>query len=58
MGMESSLIFAICYLQETSSETSLCNKFENMDLLLPEQSIYSLDNEVALKTLVHQKVHR
>ena len=42
--MESSLIFAICYLQETSSETALCEKFENMDLSLPEQSIYSPDN--------------
>ena len=42
--MESSLIFTICYLQETSSETALCGKFENMDLLSPEQSIYSPDN--------------
>lgn len=41
--MESSLIFAICYLQETSSETALCEKFENMALLLPGQSIYSPD---------------
>ena len=42
--MESSLTFAICYLQETSSETALCKKFENMDLLSPEQNIYSPDN--------------
>ena len=41
--MESSLRFAICYLQETSSETALCEKFENMALLLPGQSMYSPD---------------
>lgn len=38
------VITDICYLQETSSETALCEKFENMDLLSPEQSIYSPDN--------------
>ena len=38
------VITDICYLQETSSETALCEKIENMDLLSPEQSIYSPDN--------------
>ena len=38
------VITDICYLQETSSQTALCEKLENMDLLSPEQSIYSPDN--------------